>query len=227
MGLARSKVRRRFLALAIPGLAVALAVTGISYLASSGAVTTTIKASSTKFLFPVQSTKPIPSVLTTLEYTLSADITTSTTGTKTITTAVNPTWSPATNTAGSVTTPGDLAVVDASIAKTGVIVSMYITNLVTLQAHYSSFALPVQIYKVKCGTMASTGLKCTALTGTWTALSSTVTYITSTTGFLTFNLPHGYLYDITMSTGGSYYCITAPASGAGLAPAYYFTAQPY
>jgi hypothetical protein len=109
---------------------------------------------------------------------------------------------------------------------------MYITNLVTLQAHYSSFALPVQIYRVKCGSMTSAGLKCTALatstTGTkWTALSSTVTYITSTTGFLTFNLPAGYLYDITVSTGGSYYCITAPASGAGLAPAYYFTAQPY
>ncbi len=215
----KAKLRRRFLVLAVPGLAVLLAVTGISYLATSGAVTTSVTASSTKFLYPVSSGGAVPSALTSLKYSSVAS-------SKITTPAVTPTWSPATNSAGSVTTAGDLAVVDASIARGGVIVSMYITNLVTLQKHYSSFVLPVQIYSVKCATMATTGLNCSTLTGTWTSYS-TATYITSTTGSLTFNLPHGYLYDVTMSTGGSYYCTTAPSGGTGLAPAYYFTAQPY
>ncbi len=145
---------------------------------------------------------------------------------------MNPSWSPTTDSAGSVTTPGDLAVVDTSIAKHGVVVSMYITNLATLQAHYSSFDLPVTVYEESCKTMTTTGLSCTAVTAaSWTAVTTgkeiKTAYLTSTVGFMTFNLAAGHLYDITIGAGGSFYCTTAPANGTGLAPNYYFTAQPY
>jgi len=225
-----SKLRRRFLALSVPALAIVLAVTGISYLASTGAVTTTVRPSSTNFIYPVVTAGRVPSALAGgLKYTPSTDI--ASTSTHKLTAVVNPSWSPTTNSAGSVTTAGDLAVVDASIAKHGVVVSMYITNLASLQAHYSSFDLPVTVYEKPCTTMATTGLSCTAVTGTWVAVTTAkevkTSYVTSTVGFMTFNLAAGYLYDITIGTGGSFYCTTAPANGTGLAPNYYFTAQPY
>ncbi len=67
----KSKLRRRFLALSVPALAVVLAITGISYLASTGTVTTTVKPSSTDFIFPVVTGGPVPSALASggLKYT--------------------------------------------------------------------------------------------------------------------------------------------------------------
>ena len=57
MGLARSKVRRRFLAVAIPGLAVVLAITGIGYLAGTGSVTATVQGgSNSSYLYLVSAT---------------------------------------------------------------------------------------------------------------------------------------------------------------------------
>lgn len=239
----KAKLRRRFLVLAVPGLAITLAITSISYLASSGAVTTTVVKSSTSFIYPVVTGGTVPAALVSgLEHTTGITTTvSSTTHTSKITAAVNPSWNPTTDSAGSVTTAGDLAIVDGSVAPVGggLVVSMYVTNLAALQADYSSFDFPVKVYEKSCATGGPTALVppylyCATAATSWTLVTSTkevkTAYLTSTTGFDTFNLTSGYLYDITITTGGSYYCTTAvspPPTGHALAPDYYFTAQPY
>jgi len=57
---------------------------------------------------------------------------------------------------------------------------------------------------------------------------SSATYLTSNAGTISVTLPAGAYYDVTMDTGGSFYCTaTTSNSTAALAPSFYFTAQPY
>ena len=207
--------------------AVSLLVMGASlstsYLGATGTVSASVTPASanSSFVYPVSSGSTVPTAVTSLAVTPHSDMTTA----GTVTTAVSPTWSPNALAAGSVTTAGDLALIDGTIASNGVVVSMYITNLAALQADYSSFALPVTIYSAPSSSCISTG--CTWTVDT-TATPTTGTYITSTGGFIGFNLPAGSYYDITLNTGGSYYCTaTTVSSTAALSPAFYFTAQPY
>ncbi len=116
---------------------------------------------------------------------------------------VSPSWSPVAGSAGAVTTPGDLAVVDATSATNYVTVSVYITNLANLLVDYSSFALPVNIYQTDC-----TPTSCSA----WTpaaAVSQTNfgSYLTDSQGQLTFTLPAaaGRYYDIVMEGTNHYW----------------------
>lgn len=219
-GIARArsqKRRKRFLAVAIAGLAILGASLGVSFLGSTGTITTSVSAASSSFVFPVADGNSVPSAVDKLEYTPAANISSGT-----INTAVVPSWSPTAQSAGSVTTAGDLALIDGTIAANGVTVSLYVTNLAGLQQDYSSLALPVNVYQSPC----------TSGSCTWTQASGVVasppTYLTATSGFLTFNLPAGKYYDIAMDTGGSYYTTSTSTSGtATLSPDYYFTAQPY
>jgi hypothetical protein len=209
--------QRRFLLVMIPGLAVLAVAMGVSFLGNTGTTSAAVSASSSNFIFPVAATNHLPSAVDGLQYTPAANISTAT-----INTAVTPSWAPTAQSAGSVTTAGDLALIDATIASNGLTVSVYVTNLPGLQQDYSSLALPVNIYESPC----------TSGSCTWTQASSVIvsppTYLTATSGFLTFNLPAGKYYDITIDTGGSYYCTSTSTSGtATLAPQFYFTAQPY
>src|SRR6185312_916988 len=145
-----------------------------------------------------------------------------------------PSWSPTASTAGNVTQAGDIAVIDATQATGNVVVSMYITNLASLSDDYSSFAFPIDVFK-------STGSSDPTAASSWAQDSSIVptgssfsSFLTDTTGVITFSLPPGYYYDLTMDSatqtttggGGSYFCISTTASGGSLSPAFFVTATP-
>jgi hypothetical protein len=196
-----------------------------SYLAATGTVSTSVTGTSASdFVYPVASTSSsLPSAVTALEY--STGITTTTTGTN-IGTLQTPSWSPVQYSAGSVTTAGDLALIDAGAAPNGVNVTVYVTNLAALQEDYSSFALPIGVYSYVppsgSGSTPSWTLDTAVVGGT----IATATYLTSTSGYLTFNLPSSTAYyDITIDSGGSYYCTSTTAGS--LAPTFFITAQPY
>lgn len=210
----------------LAGLAVLGATMSVSFLGSTGTSTTTVNAASSAFVYPITSGAALPCAVTSLEYTPAIAITAgtgsncATTPTK-VTTATTPSWSPTALAAGSVTTAGDIGLIDATIAANGVIVSLYITNLALLQTDYSSFAFPVNIYSAACSAGCTWGQASNVI-------ASPPTFLTSTGGFLTFNLPAGKYYDITFDTGGSFYCTATTSSAtASLSPSFYMTAQPY
>ncbi len=217
VALRRSSRRRRYLAVTIPGLAVLAVAMGVSFLGNTGTTSASVNAASSNFVFPVANSNSVPAAVDKLKYTGSGGIN----GSHVITAAVFPTWSPTAQSAGSVTTAGDVALIDGTIASNGITVSMYVTNLAGLQQDYNSLALPVNIYESTC----SSGC-------TWAQSSAVIasppTYLTATTGYLVFNLPAGKYYDIALDTGGSFYCTSTSTSGtATLSPSYYFTADPY
>lgn len=224
----RSRTRqRRFLMVAVAGLAVVGVAMGVSFLDASGTTSTSVSAASNSFVFPVaaSTSSPLPCKIVNLKYTTSAGITagscspTVTQGAFKTSGVVLPSWTPVGGSAGSVTTAGDLAVIDATTGTLGpdhgtLLVSMYITNLDKLQQDYSSFAFPVNVYSSTDGTG-------------WAAATSvlpTVTYLTYSTAFLSFSMPAGYYYDITFDTGGSFY--TTSTTAGSLNPSFFFTAQP-
>ncbi|MHB1252040.1 MAG: hypothetical protein ACYC0I_07925 [Acidimicrobiales bacterium] len=170
----------------------------------------------------------VPAALSTAKYGLGSN------GSVTL---QSPDWSPRTESAGSVTTPGDLALVDASGATNGARVSVFVTNLAALQRDYASFVLPVGVYYLATSpdSQASPYLatpSCATGSCSWQLangeasapdVTSSLTYLTSGSGVVSFTLPRGY-YDITMQTGGAYYCIaTTPAS---LSPSFFISARP-
>jgi len=225
---APSPLRRRFLVIAIAGLTILLSTMTVSYLGSTGTTTATVNAKSSAFIYPIASGNSLPNAVTSLEYTAGgANITAGTgsnTGSNVITTATVPSWSPNQLSAGSVTTAGDIALIDGTISTGGVEVSLYIINLAALQSDYSSFAFPIDVYSSGCSTGCS-----------WKSIYTTANpapFLTSTSGYMTFNLPVGSYYDIVFDTGGSYYCTSTTDNSsttgtAELAPQFYLTAQPY
>ena len=165
---------------------------------------------------------------------------------------VSPSWSPSGGTAGTVTSAGDLAVIDATSATNYVTVNVYLTNLAALLVDYSSFAFPINVYQTTCSTTS-----CTA----WTAASTQVSqgssygaYLTSTQGEISFTLPAaaGRYYDIVMEgtnhftnggtvapawaptasvgtttsgVGGAYVTTQTNGNGGSLSPTFFFSAS--
>lgn len=238
----RSLTRRRGLIAAAASLSLLAASMGTAFLATTGTTSAKVTAStaSSDFLYTVGSGTSFPTAISSdaLEYG------------STPSTAKLPSWSPNASSAGSVTTPGDLALVDATSAANGVILTTFVTNLAALQQDYSSFALPVNVYYLAQGTSSTVGGASvtsttsgasTCLTGgtcSWQPANSTAhtgfnvlssaTYLTSNAGAISVTLPAGAYYDVTMDAGGSFYCTATTTSGtAALAPSFYFTAQPY
>jgi hypothetical protein len=257
--LARSRSRkRRFLVVAVAALASVGVLMGVSFLDQSGSTTLSVQAASgsnlvwpasgSSFKLPVgNGTKP----LNTTEYA-SGPATVVGSGTcdsaagspacdssnkattSTLTSGQLPSWSPTASAAGNVTQAGDVAVIDATQATGNVIVSLYITNLAALSDDYSSFAFPIDVFKSAGSsnpTVASTWTQDSSIVPTGTSFSS---FLTDTSGVITFALPAGYYYDLTMDSatqsttggGGSYYCISTTASGGDLSPAFFVTANP-
>ncbi|MHB1087995.1 MAG: hypothetical protein ACYC19_04425 [Acidimicrobiales bacterium] len=235
----RSSTRRRGLIAAAASISLVAASMGTAFLATTGTTTANVVAStaSSNFLYPVGSSTSFPAAPSSLEYLSTA------------TNAKLPSWSPNANSAGSVTTAGDLALVDATSAANGVILTTFVTNLAALQQDYSSFALPVNVYYLAQGlaaggapvtstTVSASGCLTTPATCSWQPANATAhsgfnvlssaTYLTSNAGAISVTLPAGAYYDIAMDAGGSFYCTATTSSGtAALAPAFYFTAQPY
>ena len=219
-----TSTRRRVLTLSMASLMLMGASLTTSTLGDTGTTTATVAAASSNFVYQVANSVALPAAVTSLQYTINSDFTTTTSAI--VKNAVVPSWSPTAQSAGSVTTAGDLALINGMIAANGIVVSMYVTNLANLQQDYSSFALPVNVYVSSCASGC-----------TWAAdtavISTLPEFLTSTSGFLTFNLPSNEYYDITIDAGGSFYCTstvtsaTVPSSTAELAPSFYFTAEPY
>lgn len=219
----QSKVRRRFLLAGVGVLAVLGPMLGVSFLGDSGTATASVSGSAASSLvytstlpcdiFGSGSTNKV-----TLEHGTTATLTAACTAAQSAT-YVQPSWSPAANSAGSVSTAGDIALVDMSAepSATNAVVSLYTTNLEGLGSDYSSFALPVNVYEC-----ASSSAPCS----TWTAVTGASSFITNTNGTYSISLPGGYYYDLTIDTGGEYYCIsTNTTSPATLAPQFFVTAQ--
>ena len=214
LGVPRSRTfRKRFLAVSIAGLAVLAVSLGVSFAGDSGTASLSVSGGSSNFVFPISTNAALPSsAIGALKYTTAVDTTN-----KKVTTAVSPSWTPVAGSAGSVTTPGDLALIDATTSS--LVLNVYITNLAALQSDYSSFSLPINVYS--CSSTCTTA-------GAWTqdstVLASAPTYITNSAGVVTLSLPIGKYYDITMDSGGAYYCISTTASGGALSPSFYFVA---
>ncbi len=214
--------RRRFVAVSVAGLGLLAAALGVSYAGDSGDSSLVVSAAQANYVYPVASGNTAPATVTALKYTDTNGIGGGTFS-ATVANVKTPTWAPVAGSAGSVTSGGDVAVFDARSATladhTKLRVSVYVTNLNGLQQAYSSFALPVNVYQC-----AST---CTS-TGAWSQASSVVasaTYLTNSDGFLSFTLPAGYFYDLTIDTGGSVYTIST-ANASNLNPSFYFKAIP-
>ena len=191
-------------------MSILLATMTPSFLGNTGTTSAAVTASSaSSSVYQIASGATIPTAVTNLEYTPSTNI-----ASGVISTAKLPSWSPAANSAGSVTTAGDVTLIDATGANNGVEANLYVTNMADLQNDYSSWVLPVTVYQGTCST-----------TCTWTSYIAS-NYVTSTTGNLNFNLPKGFYYDIVVPKGGSYYCIST-TNTADLAPQFYVTGQSY
>lgn len=209
--------QRRFLSVSVAGLAVLAASLGVSFLGATGSTAVTVTGGSSAFVYPVATGAALPAAVTALKYTPAADISAAH-----LSSPVLPSWTPTANAPGGVTNGGDLVVVDAASTNvTGpVLLNVYVTNLAALQLDYSSYALPVGVYSSPC-----TGGSCTWSPAT-AVVASPPTYLTSTTGVVSFSLPAGSYYDITLDPGGSYYCTSTSAAGGSLSPSFYFAAQP-
>ncbi|MHB1783392.1 MAG: hypothetical protein ACYCTE_12045 [Acidimicrobiales bacterium] len=116
---------------------------------------------------------------------------------------------------------GDLALVDMSAepSTTSAIINVYTTNLQDLAVDYSSFALPVNVYSC-----SATDVTATSGCNTWAIVPSAASYVTNTNGSYAINLTGGYFYDITVDSGGEYYCVSTQ-NASDLAPDFFVTAQ--
>lgn len=221
-GIARAnKRRRRFLMLGVATLAVLGTVLGISFTADTGTTSVTVTSGSGagKLVYPISgaSGSTVPTALNTghLKYS-TATISGGLTGTNVV-----PTWSAAAGVPGSVTTAGDLSVIDGTTTSSGgaanIQLTVYVTNLGALGGDYTSWAWPLNVYKS------------TDSGANWNLVTATNVFITHTLGFVSYTLPtgSGFYYDVTMETGGSFYCVaTTSDSTHSLSPEFYFTAQP-
>ena len=218
-GIAKAKVRRRrFLMLGVATLAVLGTILGISFTADTGTTSVSVSSGSGagKLVYtvgPAASGNTMPSALNSSTLKRGTTVGSGTTSANQL-----PTWSAAPGVAGSVSTAGDLAVIDGTTTSAGgaatVQLTIYITNLGALGADYTSWAFPLEVWSTTNGG------------STWSLVSNTSQFITHTLGFLSFSLPTGAstYYDVVMNTGGSFYTVSTTAGD--LSPDFYFTAQP-
>lgn len=226
----RSVRRRRFLFGSVAALAALAVSMGVSFLSDTGTATLTLSTpASDSFVYSVAASGSVPSGFSGgLRYG-------STVSGSAFSAVTTPSWTPSPSTAGSVTTPGDLALIDATGTTMpnggNVLVSIYITNLSTLASGYSSYAFPIEIFQCKTSCAASSDTT-TGDSGNWTNVTSATplssgnptVFLTSNAGFVTFSLPYDYYYDVTIPKGGAFYTLSGVTS-SNATPTYYITAQ--
>lgn len=198
----------------VAGLAVLAASLGVSFLGDTGTTSLAVSGGNSNFVFPVATNNTLPTPVTSLKYTQAAAVNAS----HVITAAVTPSWAPIAGSAGSVTTAGDLGLIDATTVANAIILNLYVTNLAALQQDYSSYSLPINVYSSTCPSNVCTWAQDS------TVLVSAPTYLTNSAGVVTLKLPTGKYYDVTMDTGGSFYTISTTATGGALSPNFYFVA---
>jgi hypothetical protein len=212
----RAKLRKRFLIFGIGALALLGPILGVSFLADSGTVNTTITQPSTSS-GSLTYTK-CPNSTATPVYSPTA-CTSSTQKAFTL-----PSWSPTANSSGSVTTAGDLGLIDAKGQSGPVILDVYVTNLQAMALDYSSFAFKINVYQCTASDAVCSSSNWKTITS-WDSTTYTSTpYITSSSGFISFSLPGGDWYDVAINTGGEYYCISTSTTSGSLSPTFFLSA---
>ena len=226
-GLARA--RKRFLAVSMAGLLVAATSMGVSFTADSGVtqVTTAATGGALPLVWSASygNAGNLPAAVT---GTGAAGWKYGTTGTGAQSVPTAPVWpTVVAGQAGSVTTAGDIATIDATdTTATYLLVTIYITNMRALALTYNSYSLPFRIYNstaVISGAISWSSSPTIDANGVNTAN----TYITNNSGYQTFKLATGAgkYYAVTLDSGGAFYPFQTGASGAATTPALYITAQ--
>ncbi|HET8895126.1 MAG TPA: hypothetical protein VFM96_13615 [Gaiellaceae bacterium] len=210
---AKRTQRKRFLAIAVAALAILGASLGVSFAGDSGTASLSVSGGNNNFVYAVSNGAALPNAVTSLKYTPLANIVS-----HAITTAISPGWTPVAGSAGSVTTAGDIGLIDATTVANAIILNVYVTNLAALQQDYSSYSLPINVYSSTCPANVCTWAQDSAV------IASAPTYLTNSSGVVTLKLPTGKYYDVTVDTGGALYCISTTASGGTLSPSFYFVA---
>lgn len=226
-GLARA--RKRFLVVSLGALFVTGISMGVSFTADTGV--TQVTAASTggalPLVWPANYGTPggLPAAVDTVTATAQAGWRY---GTGTPSTPTAPVWpTVVAGQAGSVTTAGDIAVIDATdTSATYLLVTIYITNMHELSLTYNSYSLPFRIYgsvAFASGRITWSGSPISDNNG----INTANTYITNNSGFETFKLATGAgkYYEVTLDSGGAFYPYQTGASGAATTPALYITAQ--
>jgi len=222
-----AKTRKRFLIVSIAALTVLGTSLGVSFTADTGV--TQVTAASTGGALPLvwSPTYGTPGGLPAAVTGAGAAGWRYGTGTPG-STPTAPVWpTVVAGQAGSVTSAGDIATIDATdTSSTNLLLTIYITNMKPLALTYNSYSLPLRVYN-------STGFASGSIT--WSASPTTDansvntanTYLTNTQGYETFKLPTGAgkYYAITLDAGGAFYPYQTGASGAATTPAFYITAQ--
>lgn len=217
------KVRRRVLVAGIAALAVVGPFLGVSFLANSGTVSTSVTGSTSSG--SLVDTSCTGTSVPTLAYTTNCSAASAA--------FTTPSWSPSAGSAGSVTSGGDIGLINTTGQTSPVVVDVYVTDLQGLNEDYSSFALPINVYQ--CTTSTSGSPSCSGTSGgtPWTSITSwdstnysSVPYLTSSSGFFSITLQPGDWYDVAIDSGGMYYCIsTSTTSPATLSPTFFVTAS--
>ena len=131
--------------------------------------------------------------------------------------------------AGSVTTSGDVATIDATdTSATYLLVTVYITNMRPLSLTYNSYSLPIRIYAPVTNGFSAGSITWSSSPATdANSINTANTYLTNTQGYETFKLATGAgkYYAITLDSGGAFYPYQTGALGAATTPAFYITAQ--
>jgi hypothetical protein len=224
--------RRRFLIVSVAALAVLGAAMGVSFLGDTGTQSLSVSAAagSGNFVFSVETGgvagvgSALPANLTGTAALPGGSAVSQTTSPH-VSTAVKPSWTAALG-AGSVTITGDMAVIDATASGGAatlpdsshkLLVTVYVSNLDQFGADYSSYALPINVYKSVAGaSWADAGASATPNT----------VFITNLGGQVSFTLNPGFMYAIYMPTGGSWFNVNTTNDGThNLAPSFFLSAQ--
>lgn len=224
-----TNLRKKFLLLSVTSLAILGASMGVSFTADTGV--TQITAASTGGALPLiwsasYGTAGGLPVAVTGAATAGWKYGTAGTGAQSVPTA--PVWPVVVaGQAGSVTTAGDVATIDATdTSATYLLLTIYITNMKPLALTYNSYSLPIRIYGATAFSSGAVTWSATPLVDA-NSINTANTYLTNNQGYETFKLPTGAgkYYSVTLDAGGSYYPYQTGASGAATTPALYITAQ--
>ena len=145
------------------------------------------------------------------------------------TTGAAPAWTPVLNNAVSVTTPGDIAIIDARGLTSGnILITLSLTNAAQIDADHNYFILPVDLWVWQTDTVWAA-----ANTGNGDSLPLTggtpiaTQYLSTSNGYLTWTVDGTGVYEITIPTGGSIFAVsTLVNSSHALAPTFVISTTP-
>lgn len=226
----RGHAAARFRKMAMVGVAVAaaglLAATGFAFLSTNSSASTTVTAggiAGANNEFADVTTSSIPSGINSTSTWFASGATTPTTQNL---------WTPVVGQVGSVTTPGDIAMVDTTGQSSGdVLITLVLANAAALDQDYAYMNLPITIWSCAAGASCLGGTSPSGWTSvTADANSNTIgnngtSYLTLSNGYLSFLLPADAVYEFAIPKGGSFFTISSNTTTGSLSPSYLVNVQ--